>query len=49
MKLIPIEQRKNLVCARCGETKSVKYEINGKHYCNWCILVYREEIESEGK
>jgi len=31
---------KNLICNKCGETRSVKYEGNdGKTYCNKCILL----------
>jgi len=29
---------KDLVCVKCGTTKSVKYEMNGKTYCNVCVL-----------
>lgn len=29
---------KDLTCAHCGETRSVKYEMDGKTYCNRCIL-----------
>lgn len=38
MKYISNWQNKDLVCACCGNTKSVKYEYNGKTYCNGCIL-----------
>jgi len=30
---------KNITCAKCGTTKSVKYEMNGKTYCNGCVLL----------
>jgi transcription elongation factor Elf1 len=37
-RLISRWLEKDLTCARCGETRSVKYEMNGKTYCNICIL-----------
>lgn len=38
MKIISNWQDKNLICACCGSTKSVKYEYNSKNYCNRCVL-----------
>jgi len=38
-KHIPNWWEKNLTCARCGERRSVKYEMNGKTYCNGCVLL----------
>jgi len=38
-KPIPNWLEKNLTCARCGERRSVKYEMNGKTYCNGCVLL----------
>lgn len=39
-RLIPIEDRKRLVCYKCGSLKSVKYLslIDNRNYCNLCIL-----------
>jgi hypothetical protein len=41
-KLIPIAERANLTCAKCGTNLSVKYRkvVNGKEecFCNRCIL-----------
>lgn len=31
-------QQMKLVCSECGSDKSVKYEHEGKHFCNLCIL-----------
>lgn len=31
---------KGYVCAGCGGTLSVKYEMNDKKYCNKCIFEY---------
>ena len=28
----------NRTCAMCGTVKSVKYDFDGKEYCNLCIL-----------
>ena len=38
MKIISNWQNKDLVCAYCSSKKSVKYEYNGRTYCNGCIL-----------
>jgi hypothetical protein len=49
MKILPFSER-NLPCAKCGTTRSVKYELNNKHYCNMCILSIMYDIrESERK
>jgi uncharacterized Zn finger protein (UPF0148 family) len=38
MKLIKGWFEKKLTCSRCKSDKSVKYEHNGKPYCNICII-----------
>ena len=41
MQLIPIEERKNAVCAKCGTRLSVKYKLSDsspERYCNKCIV-----------
>ena len=42
MQLIPAEERKGAVCAKCGTTLSVKYKLpdgSSERYCNRCILL----------
>lgn len=39
MQLIQNWRNKNLTCCNCGETRSVKYEHENKHYCNKCIVL----------
>ena len=38
MNIISNWQNKDLVCACCGSTKSVKYEYSGRTYCNGCMF-----------
>lgn len=40
MNIIANWQNKNLVCAYCGSTQSVKYEYNGRNYCNTCMFKF---------
>jgi len=35
---VPGWQRFSRTCAMCGTNKSVKYDYDGKEYCNLCIL-----------
>lgn len=35
---IPNWFNKGLVCSRCQSSRSVKYEVAGKAYCNRCVL-----------
>jgi len=30
---------RDLTCSNCGTHRSVKYEINGKPFCNLCVLI----------
>ena len=42
IQLIPAEERKGAVCAKCGTTLSVKYKLSDgskERYCNRCILL----------
>ena len=39
VKFIANWREKALQCARCGETRSVKYESENKSYCNKCIML----------
>lgn len=50
MQLIPNWFNKQLTCAKCGTTKSVKYMLEGKPYCNKCILplaMFAERVTKE--
>ena len=49
MELLDIKDRENAICKRCGETRSVKYKIGGKTYCNRCapLIVYNNENNEE--
>ena len=38
MELVDNWQEKKLTCSKCGETRSVKYEVDGKYLCNKCTL-----------
>jgi late competence protein required for DNA uptake (superfamily II DNA/RNA helicase) len=39
LELIDPKLREGLICARCGETRSVKYLIAGSTYCNRCAAL----------
>ena len=43
MRLIPVEERANLICSKCGTNLSVKYRkvVDGKEecFCNRCVLL----------
>jgi len=43
--LIPVKQRRDLVCHICKTTKSVKYEHNFFHYCNKCVVLVMKETD----
>ena len=36
-KLVGNWHQMDRTCSDCGETRSVKYELGGKAYCNLCI------------
>lgn len=38
-ELIDPKMREGLVCARCGDQRSVKYWIAGSAYCNKCFAL----------
>ena len=38
LKLLPADQRDKCKCAKCGETRSVKYLVDDKPLCNLCAL-----------
>jgi hypothetical protein len=40
LELIDPKLREGLICARCGETRSVKYLRNGFTYCNRCAILH---------
>ncbi len=37
-QFIPNWREKKLTCTKCGEKRSVKYRVEGKSYCNICVL-----------
>ena len=51
LELIDPKLRHGLICARCGETRSVKYldESNGFTYCNRCAALRLFEETEEGE
>lgn len=56
MRIIPNWQEKNLRCHFCGETRSVKYMIEGFDgygeicvpCCNKCALMFNHQTEKGG-
>lgn len=39
LELMDFKDRIGATCARCGETRSVKYRIGGKTFCNRCAPI----------
>lgn len=39
LELMDFKDRIGAVCTRCGETRSVKYRIGGKTFCNKCAPI----------
>lgn len=49
MRFVHIHNWKELdrTCSKCETKKSVKYDFNGKQYCNFCILSVRKDEKDD--
>ena len=47
LELMDYKERETAICKRCGETRSVKYRLGGKTFCNKCAPLVQFDLNDE--